>query len=85
VYKTGGSLSSLRQKTKKYTDFQRPEIVVRYNEGIEGVYKYNHLPSFYRFFIRSIKWILRLITNAIDVFATISWIERKKAKQLEIY
>jgi len=74
------------KKNKKYVDVQRPEVVARYNEGMGGVDKCDHLISLYRIFIRSKKSTLRLITHGIDIAAVNSWIEYKKeAKSLGLH
>jgi len=74
------------KKNKIYIDVQRPKVVARYNEGIGGVDKCDHLISLYRIFIRSKKWTLRLIAHGIDIAAVNSWIEYKKeAKSLGLH
>lgn len=66
------------KKQKIYINVQRPEVVARYNEGMGGVDKCDHLLSLYRIFIRSRKWTLRLITHGIDMAVINSWVEYKK-------
>jgi len=43
-----------------------------------GVDKSDQLISFYRTFIKSKKWTLRLITHAFDLVASNSWLQYKK-------
>ncbi|KAE9525658.1 hypothetical protein AGLY_014185 [Aphis glycines] len=55
-----------------------PEIVKLYNSSMGGVDKSDQLISFYRTFIKSKKWTLRLITHAFDLVASNSWLQYKK-------
>lgn len=74
------------KKQKIYINVQRPEVVARYNEGMGGVDKCDHLLSLYRIFIKSRKWTLRLITHGIDMAVINSWVEYKKeAKNLGLH
>jgi hypothetical protein len=64
------------KKQKKYIDVLRSDVVSRYNEGLGGEDKCDHLLSLYRTFIRS--RTLRLITHGINIAAVNSWAEYKK-------
>ncbi|XP_022174122.1 piggyBac transposable element-derived protein 3-like [Myzus persicae] len=65
-------------KKKEYITVERPEIVKLYNSSMGGVDKSDQLISFYRTFIKSKKWTLRLITHAFDLVASNSWLQYKK-------
>ncbi|XP_063237795.1 piggyBac transposable element-derived protein 3-like [Bacillus rossius redtenbacheri] len=70
---------------KKYIPVERPEVVKLYNHGMDGVDLLDQLISYYRTFIKSKKWTLRMIFHAIDMAITLSWLEyRKDAEALEI-
>lgn len=57
---------------------ERPQIVGDYNINMGGVDLMNQMISYYRIFIRSRKWTLRMITHFIDFAIVQSWIEYKK-------
>ncbi|XP_037048078.1 piggyBac transposable element-derived protein 3-like [Bradysia coprophila] len=55
----------------------RPEIVQKYNMNMGGVDLMNQMISYYRIFIRSKKWTLRMVSHFIDFSIVQSWIEYK--------
>lgn len=55
----------------------RPQIVQDYNMNMGGVDLLNQMVSYYRIYIRSKKWTLRLISHFIDFAIANSWIEYK--------
>jgi len=66
-------------------DVERPEVIGLYNKSMGGVDIYDQLVSFYRTFIKSRKWTLRLIAHAFDMASVNSWLEYKKhARHYEI-
>lgn len=70
---------------KKHIDVKRPEIISHYNGGMGGVDLLDQLISYYRVFIRSKKWPLRVIFHFVDFAICASWHEyRKDRKQLNI-
>lgn len=66
------------KKQKKHVDVTRPEIVALYNGGMGGVDLLDQLISYYRVFIKSRKWPLRVIFHFMDFAVCASWIEYRK-------
>lgn len=80
-YVTSGKTDEVRRwnkKNKYYEVIERPEVVRLYNKSMGGVDKMNQLISFYRTFIRSKKWPLRMICHVFDVAVANSWLQYKK-------
>lgn len=72
-------------KQSKFVDVPRPEIVKQYNHGMGGVDLMDRMLSYYRIFIKSKKWPLRLIFHAVDLAIVNSWFEYKaEATKLKI-
>lgn len=65
------------KKTKLYVDVERSEIVALYNQFMGGVDKVDQLISYYRTFIRSKKWTMRIV-HAVDLIVTNCWIQYLK-------
>eukprot|EP00102_Acyrthosiphon_pisum_P021760 XP_016658970.1 PREDICTED: piggyBac transposable element-derived protein 3-like isoform X2 [Acyrthosiphon pisum] len=65
------------KKKKKYILINRPEIVKLYNQSMGGVDKHDQLVSYFRTFIKSRKWTLRMVTHAFDMATVNSWLEYK--------
>lgn len=63
--------------TQRKIAIERPEIVRDYNSNMGGVDLMNQMISYYRIYIRSKKWTLRMITHFIDFSIVNSWIEYK--------
>lgn len=73
------------KKNKNYEEIERPEVVQLYNKSMGGVDKMDQLISFYRTFIRSNKWIIRMICHVFDVAVANSWLQYKKdAERLKV-
>lgn len=73
----------LNKKNKNYEEVERPEVVELYNKSMGGVDNMDQLIRFYRRFIRSHKWALRMICHVFDVAVTNCWLQYKKdAKRL---
>ncbi|KAL5239190.1 hypothetical protein ACI65C_006600 [Semiaphis heraclei] len=66
------------KKHKQFVDVERPEVIGLYNKSMGGVDMHDQLVSFYRTFIKSRKWTLRLIAHAFDMATVNSWLEYKK-------
>lgn len=66
------------KKQKKHIDVTRPEIVSQYNNGMGGVDLLDQLISYYRVFIRSRKWTLRVIFHFMDFVVCASWLEYRR-------
>lgn len=66
------------KKIKSYVNVERPEIVALYNQSMGGVDKVDQLISYYRAFIRSRKWTLRMIIHAFDLIVTNCWLKYLK-------
>lgn len=65
------------KKEKAYIIINRPEIVKKYNQSMGGVDKHDQLVSFFRTFIKSKKWTMRMVTHAFDMATVNSWLEYK--------
>lgn len=80
-----GTCERWDKKKKEYIKVERPEAIKMYNSYMGGVDKMDQLLSFYRSYVRSRKWTLRMITHAVDLALGNSWIEyRNKAESLGI-
>nr|XP_021187154.1 piggyBac transposable element-derived protein 3-like [Helicoverpa armigera] len=55
------------KKEKKFIEVERPEVVKKYNHAMGGVDLLDQLMSYYRTFIKSKKWTLRMIFHASDL------------------
>ena len=66
------------KKSKTYVMISQPQVVNLYNKGMGGVDLLDQLISYYRIFIKSKKWTLRIIFHFIDVAVCASWIEYRK-------
>lgn len=55
------------KKDKHFIEVERPEVVRKYNHVMGGVNLLNQLMSYYRTFIKSKKWTIRMIFNASDL------------------
>jgi hypothetical protein len=65
-------------KTKKeYIPVQQPEVIQLYNDCMGGVDLLDQLISYYRIFIKSRKWTLRVVSHFIDFAVCASWIQYK--------
>lgn len=65
------------KKEKAYITINRPEIVKKYNQSMGGVDKHDQLVSFFRTFIKSKKWTMRMVTHAFDMATVNCWLEYK--------
>lgn len=70
------------KKEKQFVDIERPEMVRLYNKSMGGVDKLDQLISYYRIFIRSRKWTLRMIMHAFDMVIFNCWIQYKKEAEI---
>lgn len=66
------------KKKARYVDIKQPEVVNDYNFAMGGVDLLDQYISYYRIFIKSKKWTLRIISHFIDFASVISWIEYKE-------
>lgn len=55
-----------------------PEVVYLYNKSMGGVDKHDQLVSYYRTFIKSKKWTLRMLFHIFDMAVVNSWLEYKR-------
>ncbi|XP_060840869.1 piggyBac transposable element-derived protein 3-like [Rhopalosiphum padi] len=85
---TSGEVDKVKRwdrKKKEYVYIERPEIVRHYNKTMGGVDKHDQLVSFYRCFIKSKKWTLRMVSHAFDMAVSNSWLEYvEDAKKLKV-
>lgn len=65
------------KKNKTYVEVGRPEIVKLYNDSMGGVDLHDQLISYYRVFIKSRKWTLRMLFHSFDMATCNSWLEYK--------
>ncbi|XP_050056264.1 piggyBac transposable element-derived protein 3-like [Aphis gossypii] len=80
-YIGSGQMDTVRRwdkKLKMYVNIERPEIITAYNTSMGGVDKVDQLISYYRTFISSKKWTLRMIVHAFDLIVVNCWIQYKK-------
>lgn len=70
------------KKEKTYVEIERPEIVRLYNKSMGGVDKTDQLVSYYRIFIRSKKWTLRMAMHAIDIAISNCWIQYQRHSKI---
>ncbi|KAF0748677.1 piggyBac transposable element-derived protein 3-like [Aphis craccivora] len=75
------SVSSWDQKNKQYINIERLEIIKLYNKSMLGVDKHDQLVSYYRVYMKSRKWTLRMITHAFDMAVANSWLEYKQSRK----
>lgn len=66
------------KSNKKYENVQRPEIVRVYNSGMGGVDLLDQYIAYYRIFIQSKKWTLRIFSHFIDFALAASWVEYRR-------
>jgi hypothetical protein len=64
-----------QKKSKPNLAIKRPEVIRRYNENMGGVDLLDQLISYYRIFIKSKKWTLRIIFHFLDLAVAASWLE----------
>lgn len=69
------------KQLKKHINVNRPEVISLYNNGMGGVDLLDQLISYYRVFIRSRKWALRVIFHFMDFAVCSSWIEHRSRKR----
>lgn len=77
-YITSGTpdiIKRYNKKEKRYIEISRPEIVRLYNNSMGGVDLHDQLISYYRVFIKSKKWTLRLLFHVFDMATTNSWLQ----------
>ncbi|XP_060846479.1 piggyBac transposable element-derived protein 3-like [Rhopalosiphum padi] len=72
------SVSRWDKKNKQYVNIERPEIIKLYNKSMLGVDKHDQLVSYYRVYMKSRKWTLRMITHAFGMAVANSWLEYKQ-------
>lgn len=72
------SVSRWDKKNKQYINIERPEIIKLYNKSMLGVDKHDQLVSYYRVYMKSRKWTLRMITHVFDMAVANSWLEYKQ-------
>eukprot|EP00102_Acyrthosiphon_pisum_P022242 XP_016659452.1 PREDICTED: piggyBac transposable element-derived protein 3 isoform X3 [Acyrthosiphon pisum] len=75
---TSGSPDIIKRYDKKnkcYVEVGRPEIVKLYNDSMGGVDLHDQLISYYRVFIKSRKWTLRMLFHAFDMATCNAWLE----------
>lgn len=63
---------------KKIIKIQRPQAIQFYNKSMGGVDILDQLLAYYRIFIKSKKWTLRLIFHGFDFACVNSWLEYKR-------
>ena len=65
------------KKLKQNVTIKIPEIIRKYNQSMGGVDLFDQYMSYYRIFIKSRKWTLRVIFHFVDVAVCASYIEYK--------
>jgi len=73
------------RKEKCSVIIECPEIINLYNKNMGGVDKHDQLVSYYRTFIKSKKWTLRMMFHIFDMAVVNCWLEYKRdAAELSI-
>lgn len=72
---TEKTVSRFDKKQKMRITINQPEIVAHYNAGMGGVDLLDQLVAYYRIFIKSRKWLLRVIFHFVSMATVSSWIE----------
>lgn len=63
------------KKDKQFVEVERPEVVKLYNKGMGGVDLLDQMIQYYRIFIKSKKWTLRVVMHFFDMAVVASWLE----------
>lgn len=63
------------KKSKQYVDVDRPDVIRRYNKSMGGVDHFDQMLQYYRIFIKSKKWTMRVAMHFIDFAVVASWME----------
>lgn len=66
------------KKLQQRVDISQPEIVKNYNFGMGGVDLCDQYIAYYRIFIKSRKWTLRVIFHFVNMAVVCSFLEYKK-------
>ena len=78
-------LQQLDKQNKLHVDVKRPEVICRYSKSMGGIDKKDMLIAYYRNFICSKKWTLRMFMHAIELSLANSWLEyRQEARILKV-
>lgn len=64
--------------TKSYEMINRPMIISKYNAGMGGVDKLDQCIAYYRAFIKSRKWTLRIFSHFLDFSVVSAWFEYQR-------
>lgn len=81
------------KKQNKHIDVQIPNMVSKYNEKMGGVDHFDQMMEYYRTWVKTKKWPLKVNLHLLDLAITNSWFEYLKdcelnkirKKQLWIY
>lgn len=65
------------KKAQKYVEISQPEVVAEYNMGMGGVDLLDQLLAYYRIFLKSRKWTLRVIFHFINMAVVCAFLEHK--------
>lgn len=71
------------KKEKKYVDVSCPSVVKKYNSNMGAVDVLEQMMEYYRSWIRTKKWPLKVILHFFDLSIVNSWFEYKLACQLQ--
>lgn len=71
------------KKEKKYVDVSCPSVVKKYNSNMGGVDVLDQMMEYYKSWIRTKKWPLKVILHFFDLSIVNSWFEYKLACQLQ--
>lgn len=73
------------RKNKCFIQIEQPEVIQLYNTNMGGVDKHDQLVSYYRTFLKSKKWTLRMLFHVFDMTVVNCWLEYKRdAANLEV-
>jgi len=60
---------------KKYIDVKIPNMISKYNEKMGGVDHFDQMMEYYRTWLKTRKWPLKVILHLLDLSVTNSWFE----------
>jgi hypothetical protein len=63
------------KKQNKYIDVQIPNMISKYNEKMGGVDHFDQMMEYYRTWLKTKKWPLKVILHLLDLTVTNSWFE----------
>ena len=69
-----GSVQRWSPKDKKRKSIQCPQLILRYNKGMEGVDKADMLISLYRINFKTRRWYIKIFWHLVDIANVNAWL-----------